>query len=140
MDSDRKIDFTVQALRYTVGGTAFVAGLDKFFNYLTDWEKYLSPAARKNLPITGRNFMRLVGVIEMAVGAVIVGGKTRIGGYVAGAWLAGIAANLVANGDYDIAARDVNMAVGALALAQLTNARRVQRTLEESPIETHRAA
>ncbi len=57
-----------EALRYTLGGTAFVAGLDKFFNLLTNWEKYISPVARENLPVSERNFMRLAGVIEMALG------------------------------------------------------------------------
>ncbi len=128
-----------EALRYTLGGTAFVAGLDKFFNLLTNWEKYISPVARENLPVSDRNFMRLAGVIEMAVGALILKGESRIGGYVAGGWLLAIAANLVANRDYDIAARDVNMAVGAIALAQLSEARRA-RAGGERPAERLRAA
>ncbi len=37
-----------QASRSTLGSTAFVAGLDKFFNLLTDWKQYLSP------PLKGR--------------------------------------------------------------------------------------
>ncbi len=123
MDANRKLDVAASALRYTLGGTAFAAGLDKFFNVLTQWDQYLSQVAREALPMSDRDFMRLVGVVEMAVGGLILSGKTRVGGYIAGAWLLGIAANLVANGDYDIAARDVNMAVGAFALAQLAGAR-----------------
>src|SRR5512142_144412 len=108
---DRRLESAFWALRFALGGTAFAAGLDKFTNLLTDWDKYLSPAVAGSLPVSARNFMRAVGIIEMAVGAGILSGRTRLGGYVAGAWLAGIAANLVIEQDwYDIAARDVNMA------------------------------
>lgn len=101
-----------------------MAPVSKFFNLLTDWDQYLSPLVEDRVPITGRNYMRLVGVIEMVVGAAVLKNQTRIGGYIASAWLLGIAANLVSTGKYfDIAARDVNMAVGAFALAKLTEAR-----------------
>lgn len=108
----------LQLLQWTLGATAFVAGADKFTNLLTDWEKYLAPLAKRNLPIPPHRFMQLVGVIEMIVGALILSGHRKIGGYIASAWLMGISANLVAGGEYfDVAARDVNMAVAALALA-----------------------
>ncbi len=111
-------------LRFTMGATAFVAGADKFTNLLTDWEQYLAPLAAENLPMTSRQFMRVVGVIEMAVGALILSGRTRLGGYIASAWLLAISANLIATGDYfDIAARDVNMAAAAFALAELSRGR-----------------
>jgi uncharacterized membrane protein YphA (DoxX/SURF4 family) len=111
-------------LRLGLGGTAFVAGADKFFNKMTDWEQYLSPMAKRNLPVSGSTFMKLVGVIEMGVGALVLGTRPRLGGYIAGAWLCAIAANLVTEQDYwDIAARDVNMALGAFAMARLDAAR-----------------
>ena len=111
-------------LRFTLGATAFVAGADKFANLLTDWEQYLAPLASRNVPMTSRDFMRLVGVIEMAVGALILSGRTRLGGYIASAWLLAIAGNLLATGEYfDIAARDVNMAAAAVAMAELSRGR-----------------
>jgi uncharacterized membrane protein YphA (DoxX/SURF4 family) len=117
-------DKTLQLLRWTLGATAFVAGADKFTNLLTDWEKYLAPVVERNLPIGGRNFMRLVGVIEMLVGGLILSGHPKLGGYIASAWLLGISANLVMGGEYlDVAARDVNMAVAALAVASLSGIR-----------------
>ncbi len=109
-----------KALQVTLGTTAFVAGADKFLNLLTDWQQYLSPAAARRLPMSGKNFMRLVGVVEMGVGAAILRGPTRAGAYVASAWLAGITANLISCGKYlDVAARDANMAVSAFVLARL---------------------
>lgn len=110
------------ALRVGLGATAFLAGLDKYFNLLADWPAYLSPLAA-NLPIDASSFMRLIGVVEMAVGAVILAGYTRIGGYVVAIWLTGIALNLVTTGRYfDVAVRDVGLAIAAFTLARLTEA------------------
>jgi len=135
MKSSEPLGTMQEMLRFVIGGTAVAAGADKFFNLLTDWEQYLSPVARRRIPMEPENFMRLVGVIEMAVGGTILAGRSRVGGYIAGAWLLGIAANLIANRDYDIAARDVNMAVGAFALARMSGAkdrvRQPERALEE---------
>lgn len=111
------------ALRVGLGGAAFLAGLDKFFNILTDWTAYLSPLAAHVLPVSASTFMHAVGVIEMAVGVAILAGLTQIGGYVAAAWLIAIAVNLVTTGRYfDVAVRDVEMAIGAFTLARLTEA------------------
>ena len=112
------------ALRIGLGLGPFLAGLDKFFNILADWGMYLSPLAERFLPVSAPVFMRVVGVIEMGVGVLILIGQTRIGGYLAMAWLLGIAVNLVTTGMfYDLAVRDVEIAIGAYALARLTEAR-----------------
>jgi uncharacterized membrane protein YphA (DoxX/SURF4 family) len=112
------------ALRIGLGLGPFLAGLDKFFNILTDWGMYLSPLATKILPIPAEILMRGVGVVEMIVGAAILAGWTRIGGYVAMAWLLAIAANLLTTGMfYDLAVRDVEIAIAAYTLARLSEAR-----------------
>jgi uncharacterized membrane protein YphA (DoxX/SURF4 family) len=111
------------ALRAGLGATAFLAGLDKFFNLLADWPAYLSPLAAQLLPMSAASFMHVAGVIEMIVGAAILAGVTRLGGYAAAAWLTAIAVNLVTTGHYfDIAVRDVAMAIAAFTLARLTEA------------------
>ncbi len=51
------------ALRIGLGLGPFLAGLDKFFNILTNWEMYLSPVAEKVLPVSAPVFMRTVGVV-----------------------------------------------------------------------------
>jgi len=117
-------------LRSGLGATAFLAGLDKFTNLLTDWEKYLAPQVEERLPVSGRTFMRAVGVIEMLVGLGILTQKPKLAGYTASAWLMGIAANLVLNGDYDIAVRDVNMAIAAYALARSEGSRKSGESAE----------
>jgi uncharacterized membrane protein YphA (DoxX/SURF4 family) len=128
---ERRIDAAFWALRVALGGTAMAAGLDKFTNVLTNWEKYLSPVVAKRAPLSPRNFMRVAGVIEMLVGAGILSGRTRFGGYVASAWLTGIAIQcMIGQKWYDIAARDLNMAVGSAALALLTEVREAAKEEE----------
>ncbi len=112
------------ALRIGLGLGPFLAGLDKFFNILTNWEMYLSPVAEKVLPVSAPVFMRTVGVVEMAVGLAILLGYTRVGGYVAMAWLLAIAVNLATTGMFwDLAVRDVEIALAAFTLAKLSEAR-----------------
>jgi hypothetical protein len=111
------------ALRAGIGAAAFLAGLDKFFNLLADWPGYLSPMAAHILPMSPSAFMHVIGVVEMVVGGVILAGYTQLGGYVAAIWLVGIAVNLATTGRYfDIAVRDVTMAIAAFTLARLTEA------------------
>jgi len=115
------------ALRLGIGIGPIVAGLDKFFNKLADWQMYLSPLATKIIPISPATFMHLVGVIEIAACIVVLTRWTKFGAYLVMAWLIGIAINLVTTGMfYDLAIRDVEIAVGAFALAQLSAARELQ--------------
>jgi len=124
-------------LRAALGAAAFLAGLDKYFNLLANWPDYLSPLATNLLPISTSAFMHLVGIVEMAVGIVIVAGYKRLGGYVAAAWLVGVAVNLVATGRYfDIAVRDVAMATAAFTLARLTEAGVGAAATERVPTST----
>lgn len=117
---DKRIESAYWALRVVFGVIPIAAGLDKFANLLTDWERYLSPLAARILPISPAHFMRLAGVIEILVGAAILLGYARVFAWVAGVWLAAIALNLLSTGHYfDVAARDVAMAVSAFALARL---------------------
>ena len=121
---DSRLDQAWWALRIGLGVGPFLAGLDKYFNLLTNWTGYISPLALKILPFSGQTFMHIVGVIEMIVGLAILTKWTRVGAYVASAWLVAIAINLVSTGMFfDVAVRDVEMAVAAFVLARMTEAR-----------------
>lgn len=105
-----------------IGFTALpiLAGLDKFFYLLVDWDQYLAPAVARMLPVTGHTFMLAVGAIEIVAG-LLVAVWPRLGAYVVAAWLWGIIANLLmVPGFYDIALRDFGLSLGALALARLS--------------------
>jgi len=122
--SENKLDSAWWALRIGLGAGPFLAGLDKFFNILTNWEMYLSPTAARLLPVSGTAFMHIVGVIEMIVGLAILTRWTRIGSYVAMLWLVLIAGNLISTGAFlDVAVRDLEMAIAAFTLARLTEVR-----------------
>ena len=97
-----------------------LAGLDKFAHVLVNWDQYLTPAVARLLPFSGHSFMLLVGVVEVVAG-LIVAVRPRIGAYIVSAWLVAILINLLlAGGFYDIALRDLGLALGALALARLS--------------------
>ena len=106
-------------LKYTYGIVPVVAGLDKFTNLLTNWKDYLDAAVTNILPFSAGTFMSIVGVIEIAAG-ILVFIRPRTGAYIVMAWLIVIALTLIFGGHYDIAVRDLVMAVGALVLAKLS--------------------
>ena len=115
---DARLTTPFRVLRLALGLTALLAGLDKFFNILTDWSSYVSPAAARWFPVPLHTFMGAVGVIEMAVGVAIHWAAPRLGAYVASAWLLLVAGNLVLGGHFDIAVRDVVMSIAAFTLAR----------------------
>jgi len=54
--------------------------------------------------------MLAVGIVEMAVGVMVITSWTRLGAYIASLWLALIAINLLMTGHYlDIALRDAGL-------------------------------
>lgn len=130
-------DQSWMTLRVTYGLIPVLAGLDKFLNLLTDWTRYLSPAIANVLPVSAPTFMRVVGVIEIAVGILILTRWTRLGAYIASAWLVLIALNLLISGSYfDIAVRDLAMAVGAWTLARLSSGRDAYESRARSSAHT----
>ena len=121
--TERKVvDSIWWTLRMSFGLVPLLAGLDKFFNLLTQWPKYVAPAFAHALPVTPQHFMYVVGIIEIVAGlAMLLSPWTKIFSYVIAAWLTGIALNLIGGGYYDIAVRDLVMAVSAISLARLTD-------------------
>lgn len=137
MTLDNRLNSSWWALRLGIGLAAFLAGLDKFFNILANWGMYLSPFSQHFLPVAEATFMHMVGIIEMLVGLAILTSWARIGAYIASAWLLLIAINLVTSGGFfDLAVRDVEIAIAAFVLARMTEVRQPS-TISEY---THRPA
>jgi len=125
-------------LKIGLGVGPVITGFDKFFNKLADWGMYLSPLATKAIPISGATFMHAVGVVEIIAGLIVLSRWTRIGSYIVMLWLLGIAVNLLTTGlFYDLAMRDVEIAIGAFALAQLS-APNDEQAATNRALETHR--
>jgi|SRR5438105_2186755 len=111
------------ALRITFFIAPLLAGLDKFFHLLVNWDMYLSPIAQRILGGFSHPFMLIVGVVEIIVGLLVITRWTRLGAYLASLWLLLIVINLLTTGHYfDIALRDIGLCLSAFALARLTEA------------------
>ena len=112
--------FWILRAAFTVAPILF--GLDKFFNVMTDWPKYLASQFNDVVPGSAHQAMLAVGVIEIVAG-LLVFWRPRIGAYVVALWLAGIIVNLLVLGGYgDVALRDFGLLLAALALARLAPA------------------
>lgn len=135
VDPDRLKNPAYQA--YLILRTAFVAapilfGVDKFFNWMTDWPQYLWSGFPHFLGVSPQNFMYGVGVIEIVAGVGVLV-LPRLAPYVVAAWLGGIITNTIiisaaaetgGHGHvyWDIALRDFGLMLAALALARLAAA------------------
>jgi uncharacterized membrane protein YphA (DoxX/SURF4 family) len=132
---DNRINSSWWLLRLTYGLVPIIAGLDKFLNLLTDWTGYLNPLALRVVPIEPHTFMHIVGVIEIIAGVIVLSRWTRFGAYLVSAWLVCIALNLLSMGRFfDIAVRDVVMAIGAFCLAKLSEAREPETARSTRPL------
>lgn len=119
--TEHGLDSAWWALRLGIGLTAFAAGLDKFFNLLTDWSMYVAPWVERLSPIAPETLLRVFGVVEMAAAVLVLSRLTRWGAYLVAAWLGLVAVQLLTTGMFfDLAARDLVMAIAAFALAKLT--------------------
>ncbi|HKD50190.1 MAG TPA: hypothetical protein VKB90_05300 [Candidatus Acidoferrum sp.] len=121
---DSRLNAAWWALRIAIGVGPIAAGMDKYFNKLTDWTMYLSPLATKIIPVKDTTFMHIVGAVEVIAGIIVLTRWTKIGSYLVGLWLLAIVANLLTTGMfYDLAIRDVEIAIAAFALSQLSAVR-----------------
>jgi len=120
----RQTEKVATTLRLTYGLVPIVAGADKFTHLLVNWDKYLAPVVTDIIPVSTHTFMMIVGIIEIVAGIIVLA-KPRLGSLIVGLWLLGIAINLLLTGDYfDIAVRDVVMAIGAFSLYMLLPAKK----------------
>jgi hypothetical protein len=132
--------YSLLRLGFTVAPILF--GLDKFFNVMVDWSRYVAPWVDDVFPGAAEQLMYAVGVIEVVAG-IAVAVAPWIGGYVVAAWLGGIIVNLLTADPtryYDIALRDLGLLLGALTLARLASASRSKRIASPDRVEFKAAA
>ncbi len=129
---DRRLNVGWWALKIGLGVGPIITGTDKYFNKLTDWGMYLSPLVTKVVPLSGPTFMHIVGAVEIIAGLIVLSRWTKVGSYIVMLWLLGIVVNLITTGMfYDLAMRDVEIAIGAFVLAQLSAVREQQTAANE---------
>ncbi len=111
--------FRILQFAFTVA--PILAGLDKFFHVLVDWDKYLPKVVNDLVGGHGHTLMLAVGVIEIVAG-IGVALRPRIFAWVVAAWLWAIIVNLLLiPGYFDVALRDLGLALAAVALARLSS-------------------
>lgn len=130
--AERLHDPSYQA--YLILRAAFVVapilfGLDKYFNWMTFWPKYLWTGFSDFFSVTPQQFMWGVGGVEILAGLLVLA-VPRYAPYVVTAWLGGIVTNLIVVGAtagthdqvfWDIGLRDFGLMLAALALARLAS-------------------
>lgn len=124
MIHEAKVFKTWHLLKITYAIVPILVGLDKIFmsNMIVDWAKYVSPVISSHIPLDIAHFLMIVGIIEVLAG-ILVWFAPRFGGYLVALWMLAIVLNLISmNAFYDIIARDIVIAIGALALAWLSEA------------------
>jgi hypothetical protein len=121
--NNTKVMHTWLLLKATYALVPVLLGLDKcYIGMIVNWAKYVSPLIADNMPVMMPQFIMIVGIIEIVAG-ILVWFYPRFGAYVIVAWMGLIILNLATmNAYYDIIARDIVIAIGALALAWLSEA------------------
>ena len=105
-------------LRFAFIVAPLVMGLDKFFNLLTQWPKFVCPLIANR--VDPQLFARAIGPVEMMAGVLVLI-RPRLGAIIVAAWLLLIIVDLLLiPGYYDVVLRDVGLLLAALALARLS--------------------
>lgn len=123
--NNAKVNQAWWLLRLTYTLVPIVIGLDKCFTWLlVNWNQYTSPLVAEYLPaMLAAHFILITGIIEIVAG-LLVWFYPRFGAYIIVLWMGLVIADLATlHTFYDIIARDAVIAIGALALAWLSEAR-----------------
>ena len=99
--------------------TLIIVGLDKFFNILDNWVKFLNPNL---LPfsISPILFMKLVGIFEILLGLSLFTRWRKQASYIVAVWFVLISINLLSLNMYFVAFKDTLRVIGAILLAKLS--------------------
>lgn len=118
----RRVREAYSLLLFGFVAAPILAGLDKFFHLMVDWDKYVAPFVDALLGGYGSQFMMVAGVVEIVAG-IGMWVRPRLFSYIVAAWLGGIILNLLLiPGFFDVALRDLGLLLGALALGRLSGA------------------
>jgi hypothetical protein len=111
--------FQILRIGFTVA--PILAGADKFLHLLVNWDQYLPAFVNRMTGGHGHELMLAAGIIEIIAG-IGVFLKPKLFAYVVAAWLVLIIVNLLMiPGYFDVALRDLGLALGALALGRLSS-------------------
>lgn len=107
-------------LQFAFTVAPIIAGADKFFHLLVNWDKYVPSIVAHLSPIPVHHLMYIVGVVEIIAG-IGVALKPRVFSYIVAVWFLVIILNLLLiPGYFDIVLRDFGLFLGAVALTRLS--------------------
>jgi hypothetical protein len=107
-------------LHWTLAATLVILGIDRFFRLLVDWDKYVAPVIRRPLGANVHTLVMAIGVLELVAGVLVVL-RPRLGAYFGAALLLlNVISFVLIPGYFDVAVRDLVLALVLVALAQLT--------------------
>lgn len=115
-----KLNNTLLLLKVSYGLFFITVGIDKYLNYIVDWQKYIYPGVLEIVQVEPSLLNRGFGAIEIICGLLLLTQWARISASLVTLALLGVATNLVFLGYLDIAARDVLLAVGAITIVLLS--------------------
>lgn len=125
-----KLNATWLALKTTYGLLFVIAGADKFLNLIVYWPQFLNPMLPSMFGVVPTYIIHAVGIVEIIIGLTVLSQFTKLGGWIVAAWFMLIVVNLLGMWSYlDVAVRDTVLAIGAMALACLTD---VKRDIEQA--------
>ncbi len=115
-----KLFLAYQLLYTTYAVLPIAAGIDKFFYSLAPWHIYINNAIPSFLNMSMQSFIQYMGLTEILIG-LLVFWKPTIGASVVTLGLVAIALSIISTGHhYDVAVRDIVMAVGSFSLVLLS--------------------
>lgn len=115
-----KLNNTLLLLKVSYGLFFITVGIDKYLNYIVDWQKYIYPGVLEIVQVEPSLLNRGFGAIEIICGLLLLTQWARISASLVTLALLGVATNLAFLGYLDIAARDVLLAVGAITIVLLS--------------------
>ena len=111
-------------LRITYGLYWGIIGIDKFFGLLTESEDRVSELTMILLPVDLVWFLRVVGVLEIAIALMILTKWPRMGAIGGVVFMGLIILNLIVMGEhFDIAVHGATIAIGMIGFIMLTKGR-----------------
>ena len=129
---DNRLSAAWWALRIGLGAGPIIVGLD-VLQQNRRLGNVPEPVGYESRAREQYDIMHAVGVIEIIAGSLVLSRHMKVGNYVVMLWLLGISINLVTTGMFfDLAMRDLGLAVTAFALSQLSALREDTIAVRES--------
>ncbi len=121
----KNINYLWWILKITYGSLFIFVGADKFFNILTNWDRFISTVCLEIIPISPTVFLHIFGILQIIIGLLILSAYTMLGAIIGLIVLLGIFLNLLFTQDFTVVlTHDFIMILGLIVLIELTRIKR----------------